>query len=328
MTADTKKALVTGADGFVGQHLLGHLLEFGYAVSASTLELPPSRTVLGPEQMADVDWKAADVRDHDALYRLIAAVRPDQIYHLAGFASGALARAQAARAMQINAGGTVNLCEAVVSVQVDFPAFNPRIFVMGSGDAYGDSALDGEPLTESMPLRPVSAYGLSKACQELAAHTYRSAHGLRTVVARTFNLVGPGQLSPFVVPNFCEQVAAIAAGDAEPVLHVGNLDVERDFTDVRDAVVAFRAIMEHSDGEDAYNVASNRPVSIRRLVDWIVSEAGIEVRIQVDPERVRIEDVPRIAGDASRLRDQVGWEPVRPIEQTVREVYRSIEAVK
>ena len=324
MTADKTKALVTGADGFVGQHLLGYLLESGYAASASTLELPPSRTVLGPAQMAAIDWKAADVRDHDALYRLIAAVRPDHIYHLAGFSSGALARAQAGRAMQINAGGTVNLCEAVLSVQGDFPAFDPLIFVMGSGDAYGDASAEGRPLTESMTLRPVSAYGLSKACQELAAHTYRRAHGLRTVVARTFNLIGPGQMSPFVVPNFCEQVAAIAAGDAEPVLHVGNLDVKRDFTDVRDAVVAFRAIMEETDGETVYNVASGQPVAIRSLVDWIVSEAGIEVAIQVDPERVRTEEVPTISGDASLLRSRTGWEPVRAIEETVREVYRSI----
>jgi len=125
MTADTTKALVTGADGFVGQHLLGHLLESGYAVSASTLELPPSRTVLGPAQMAAVDWKAADVRDHDALYRLIAAIRPDQIYHLAGFSSGALARAQAGRAMQINAGGTVNLCEAVYPFRWISPLSTP-----------------------------------------------------------------------------------------------------------------------------------------------------------------------------------------------------------
>jgi GDP-4-dehydro-6-deoxy-D-mannose reductase len=324
MTAENTKALVTGADGFVGQYLIGHLLESGYTIAASTLELPPSRSVLGPAQMAAVDWKAADVRDHDALYRLIAAVRPDQVYHLAGFASGALARAQAARAMQINAGGTVNLCEAVLSVQGDFPAFDPDIFIMGSGDSYGDAALLGAPLTEEMALRPVSAYGLSKACQELAGHTYRRAHGLKTTIARTFNLIGPGQLSPFVVPNFCEQVAAIAAGDAEPVLHVGNLDVERDFTDVRDAVAAFRSIMETPDRETVYNVASGRPVAIRTIVDWIVSEAGIEVEIRVDQDRVRSEDLPRIAGDASRLRVQTGWEPSRSIEETVREVYRSV----
>lgn len=324
MTADKTKALVTGADGFVGQYLIGHLLEAGYTVSASTLELPPTRTVLGPAQMAAVDWKAADVLDHDALYRQIAAVRPQQVYHLAGFASGALARSHAAQAMRINAGGTVNLCEAVLSVQADFSEFDPDIFVMGSGDAYGDAALLGEPLTEDMALRPVSAYGLSKACQELAGHTYRRAHGLKTTVCRTFNLVGPGQMSPFVVPNFCEQVATIASGDVEPVLHVGNLDVERDFTDVRDAVAAFRAVMEKPDRGTVYNVASGQPVAIRTIVDWIVSEAGLEVEICVDPERVRSEDLPRIAGDSSLLRTETGWEPTRAIEDTVREVYRSI----
>ncbi len=323
MSVDTKRVLVTGADGFVGQHLVAHLLEAGYTVSASTLELPPNRTVLGPAQMATVDWKAADVRDHDALFRLISVLRPTAIFHMAGFSSGALAREQAELAMRVNAGGTVNLCEAVLELRSAEPAYDPRILVMGSGEAYGDAALEGRPLREDMPLRPVSAYGVSKACQELVAHTYRRAWGIKTTVARTFNLIGPGQRPPFVVPDFCQQVAGIAAGRGDPVLHVGNLDVERDFTDVRDGVVAFRLIMELDSPEAVYNVASGSAVSIRRIVDWIVSEAGIEVEIRVDPDRVRAEEVPRIAGDSSLLQDHTGWEPARAIEETVREVYRS-----
>jgi GDP-4-dehydro-6-deoxy-D-mannose reductase len=317
------KVLVTGADGFVGEHLLEELLERGYDVAGSTLSLPPVRDTLTPAQVASVDWKAVDVRDHDALFRLIAAVRPGQIYHLAGFASGALAREKAAEALTVNAAGTVNLLEAVLAVRDEFPEFNPRILVMGSGDSYGDAARDGVPLSEDLPLRPVSAYGLSKAAQELAAHTYRRAKELRILVMRSFNLVGPGQGPHFVVPDFCAQVAEICAGRSEDgALHVGNLDVERDFTDVRDGVRAFRAVMELDAPSAAYNLASGSPVRVRTILDWILDEAGIRPEIRVDPSRVREGEVPRIQGDATRLRTETGWSPSRPIEESVREVYR------
>lgn len=317
------KTLVTGADGFVGEHLLLALLEEGGEVAASALTLPPTRSTLTPSQMSAVDWKAADVRDHDALFRVLAAVQPDRIYHLAGFSSGALARERAEEAMRINAGGTVNLCEAVLSVRQEFPDFDPIVLVLGSGDSYGDAGQPGEPLREDLMLRPVTVYGLSKACQELAAHTYRRAHGVRTVVARGFNLIGPGQQRHFVVPDFCSQVRAIAKGEREPRLTVGNVDVERDFTDVRDGVQAFRAIMDLERAQAAYNVCSGRAVAIRRVLEWILDEAGVDVEVVVDPSRVRAEEPARIVGDPSRLRGETGWAPQRSLEETVREVYRA-----
>jgi GDP-4-dehydro-6-deoxy-D-mannose reductase len=316
------KVLVTGADGFVGEHLVSELLANGYDVAGSTLNLPPVRDTLTPEEASSIDWKAADIRDHDALVRLISAVRPEQIYHLAGFASGALARENAAQSLNVNAGGTVNLFEAVLSVRDDSPEFDPRILVMGSGDSYGDAARDGLPLSEEMPLRPVSPYGLSKAAQELAAHTYRRAHGLRILVLRSFNLVGPGQAPNFVVPDFCAQVSEIVASGGNGGLLVGNLDVERDFTDVRDGVTALRLVMELADPKAAYNVASGSPIRIRQILDWILDEAGIEPDIHVESSRLRENEVACIQGDSSRLRIDTDWDPQRSIETSVREVYR------
>ena len=316
------KALVTGADGFVGQHLIAELLEHGFSVAASALDLPPGRSTLTSEQITSVDWKAADVRDRDALVRLVAAAMPDRIYHLAGFASGSLAREFASDAVHINVGGTVNLCEAVVSVRETEPEFDPRILVMGSCDAYGDAARDAVPLSEDMSLRPVSAYGLSKAGQELAAHTYRRAHGLRMLVVRGFNLIGPGQEPPFVVPEFATQVARIALGEVQPPVMVGNLDVARDFTDVRDGVRALRLLMELDTPGAAYNVASGQTIRIGTILDWIVDEAGIEVEIEVVPSRVRREELAVVAGDNKRLREDTGWVPLRDVEASVRETYR------
>lgn len=316
------RVLVTGADGFVGQHLVTRLLQEGREVSAAALTLPPSRTILSSAQMAALDWKAADVREHDALFRLLAAVQPDHIYHLAGFSSGGMARYRAAEAMEVNASGTVNLCEAVLSVRDDFPDFDPRILITGAGDAYGDAGRDRETLSEELTLRPVTVYGMSKAAQEIVAHTYRRAHGLDTVVARGFNLVGPGQEPGFVVPDFCQQAADIAVGDAEPVMRVGNLDVVRDFADVRDGAEAFRLLVESESPTGAYNVCSGEGRSIRTILEWVLDEAAIDPEIQVDPERQRGDEVDRMVGDGSRLRELTGWRPERDVEQTVREVYR------
>jgi GDP-4-dehydro-6-deoxy-D-mannose reductase len=236
-----------------------------------------------------------------------------------------MARARASQALSTKAGGTVNLCEAVAAARDEFPEFDPRILVMGSGDAYGDAARDDVPLNEQMHLRPVSAYGLSKAAQELAAHTYRRARGLKILVTRSFNLVGPGQAPQFVVPDFCTQVAKIAAGRSrDRVLHVGNLDAERDFTDVRDGVRAFRLVMGLEDPAAAYNVATGESVAIRSILDWILDEADVQPEIVTDDSRRRRGEVPRIRGDASLLRRDTGWAPVREIEASVREVYRWI----
>lgn len=322
----TGRTLVTGADGFVGEYLLSCLLDQGVEVSASALTLPPTRSTLSPAQMAAIDWKAADVRDRDALFRLLAAIQPDRIYHLAGFASGALARQQAEHALRVNAGGTVNLCEAVLNVREEFPEFDPRILVMGSGDAYGDAGAPGSPLGEDLPLRPVNVYGLSKACQEMAAHTYRRADGIRTMVSRGFNLIGPGQRPHFVVPDFCHQVAAVARGDRPPRMKVGNLQVERDFTDVRDGVRALTLLMELDAPDAAYNVCSGRAVSIRQILGWILDEAGVEVDLEVDEDRVRDDEIARRVGDPGHLESATGWGPRHDIEETVREVYRSVIA--
>ena len=153
------------------------------------------------------------------------------------------------------------------------------------------------------------------------AHTYRRARGIQTVVARCFSLIGRGQLGPFVVPEFCRQAAGIAAGTREPSMQVGNLDVERDFLDVRDGVDAFCRLMDLPDPDASYNVASGRPVRIGTLLDWILEAAGVDADIEVDPARVRPAEVRRIMGDATQLRDQTGWAPTRSIEDTVKETY-------
>lgn len=316
------KALVTGGDGFVGEHLVAHLLEAGDRVTASCLSLPPNRATLSPEKAAEVEWKVADVLDPDALYRVVAAVRPDLVYHLAGFASGGASRGRPETSLRVNAGGTLNLLEAVLRARSDFPGLDPLVLVMGSGHAYGASARGEDRISETAPLRPESAYALSKACQEMTADAYRRGRGVRAVTLRAFNLIGPGQKPGFVLPDFCTQVAAIAAGKTDPVLEVGNLDVERDFTDVRDAVAAFRVLAGLERPEPTYNVCSGEGTVIGTVLDWILDEAAVDAEVLVAPERVREGEISRLVGDPRRLREGTGWASVRSVEETVRKTYR------
>jgi GDP-4-dehydro-6-deoxy-D-mannose reductase len=319
------RTLVTGGDGFVGQYLIRELLASGADLSASVQRLPPRPSVLDRSELGAVRWKQADVLDPDSLFRLIGAELPDTIFHLAGFASGALARRDPVAALSTNGGGTLNLCMAVLRVRDDSDGYRPRLIVMGSGDVYGDTP--AASLSETMPARPVTPYGLSKACQEIVALSFRRSDELEAVVARSFNLVGPGQGWHFAVPDFSRQIAGIARAGAEPVLEVGNLLVERDFTGVRDAVRGLRAIAGLDAPRPLYNVCSGRPTSIRQLVDWIVDEAGVDIELRVAEDRVRPEENERIVGDPSLLRQDAGWEPRQDLEQCVREVYRWVEAL-
>lgn len=314
------RALVTGGDGFVGQHLLRALLAEGADVVASVLRLPPRAALLTRAEAAAIDWSEADIRDEGMLFDLVDSSRAERIFHLAGFSSGAAARLTPGEALALNAGGTLNLCQAVARVRDGSPSYSPRLLVMGSGEAYGSPP--SGPLTEETELRPRSPYGLSKACQEAVAHSFRRWQRLDTVVARAFNLVGPGQSWHFAVPDFSRQVAAIAAGEADPVLEVGNLQTERDFTDVRDAVRGLLLIAGKGMRHRAYNVCSGQSVPIGSLVEWILDEAGVEIEVRVVEERLRPEEVPRVVGDPGRLRCETGWEAEREIRESVREVYR------
>lgn len=317
-----KRALVTGGDGFVGQHLLPDLLGRGYAVTGSALTLPPKRVTITPEQSESVDWKVADVTDAGALYRVVAAAQPDIVFHLAGFSSGARAREEPVEALRVNASGTMSLLEAILSARDDFPDLNPRIVVMSSGTAYGAAPVGARGLDEETPLEPSSPYGLSKACQELVAESYRRSHDMRIVVVRVFNLIGPGQGEEFVVPSFCAQVAAIAKGHAEPGLKVGNLEVERDFLDVRDGVAALAALGELSSPREVYNVGSGQAVRVRSVLEWILQEAEVDVEIEVDSARMRVGEARRLAANPDRMTEDTGWQPERVLEDTIRETYR------
>ncbi|TIO54740.1 MAG: NAD-dependent epimerase/dehydratase family protein [Mesorhizobium sp.] len=302
----THRILVTGASGFVGSALL-QLLErehVGWEVF-----------VLGH---GEGRRNLIDLRDREAIDDAVREVHPTALVHLAAVAAPSDARNDPRHAWDVNVTGTMNLAESVMR-----HAPEARFVYVGSSEAYGASFQSATgPVTENTPLRPVDVYGATKAAADLMIGQM-SYDGLRAIRFRPFNHTGPGQADTYVVSDFARQVAEILSGKREPVIHVGNLEAERDFLDVRDVVRAYAiaAIQDSKTGPDCvYNIASGRPRRIRDILDMLISQSGIEIEVRADPKRLRPNEIPVACGDASKAHEKLKWTPLVPFEQTIADV--------
>ena len=313
MELSRSRILVTGVSGFVGAHLARELAGRGAEVWGTGMERDAT-----PASVADgtVTSYAAglDVADAAALDNLLARRAPDAVVHLAGQSSAARSFEIPVETFRINVTGPWNLLEAVRK-----HAPRARTLVVGSGEVYGPLP-EGERAGETAAFNPVSPYALSKAAADALAELHARAHGLDVIRTRSFGHTGPGQEPRFVVPSFARQVAAIERGGVEPVLRVGNLEVARDLTDVRDVVRAYALLLERGRAGEAYNVCRGEVVRLTEVVRLLAARARVSVRIEVDPARVRPADVPWLAGDPAKLARDTGWRAEIPFERTLDEV--------
>jgi GDP-4-dehydro-6-deoxy-D-mannose reductase len=305
------RVLITGGLGFVGRYLYGELLQSGYDVWAS--DLASACDHFGPP-LDPGKVRACDVASAEDVLALLNTLKPDIIVHLAAQSSSSRAFAQPRETFLTNAVGTFNLFEAVCS---SCPASS--VLVVGSAEIYGPQASAGL-LTEESALLPVSPYALSKATQDLIALQYGRSHGLTTFRTRSFNHTGPGQNTAFALPSFAFQIAQAEAGLLEPVIEVGNLDVVRDFLDVRDVVRAYRSILEKGKPGAAYNVCSGKAASMEALLQLLLSFSRVKITVKKVESRVRPADIPYLVGDNLRLVAHTGWQPRCKMEQTLSEL--------
>jgi GDP-4-dehydro-6-deoxy-D-mannose reductase len=295
--------LVTGAGGFAGSHLLDLLAGEDAAVVAWHRPGSAPRAA-GPS----VRWEAVDLLDRGAVREAIARTRPSAVYHCAAAAHVGKAWDRTESTFAVNVLGTHHLCDALrrEDLRVQFLMPSSAMIYRPSSDA----------LAEDAPLVPPNPYGLSKLAQELLA--LRSIpDGIDVRVARAFNHIGPRQDPFFAAPGFARRIADIERGRWAPEISVGNLDAQRDLTDVRDTVRAYRLILARGVPGRPYNVCSGRAVTIRHLLDLLIARARCPVTVKIDPARYRPNDNPILLGDPSRLRDELGWTPEIPIERTV-----------
>jgi GDP-4-dehydro-6-deoxy-D-mannose reductase len=305
------RALVTGISGFVGGHLAELLVEEGDLVvglSASG-RWPPSLEAVGRRVRIEA-CDLADVAEAELADR-VARKQPEAIYHLAAQANPQASVADPRGTWALNLGGTLNLLEAVRA-----SGLRPRVVLVGSGVCYGNPAPEHLPVDESCPLRPNNPYAASKAAADLLGIQHALGQGADVVVARPFNHAGPRQSDAYVLSSLARQVAEVEAG-RKACVEVGNLDVVRDFTDVRDIVRAYRLLTTKGTAGEVYNIGTGRDVKLAEMLEILRSLARVPIEVRVDPARVRPVDQPRLLADSSKLRAATGWEPRYSIEQTL-----------
>jgi GDP-4-dehydro-6-deoxy-D-mannose reductase len=288
------KALVTGAQGFVGRHLVAYLDEEG-------------------DDVVGVDREDLDVVRADEVSALVAAVRPEVIYHLAGDSDVGESWQHPVETFRANAEGTLNVLNASLDAGVE------RVVSVSSADIYGRVTEEELPLTEDAPLRPVSPYAASKVAADYLALQSYLGHGLAAIRARPFNHIGPGQRASFVAPALAQRIARAEIEGNEEV-PVGNLSPRRDFTDVRDVVRAYRLLALHGTPGEAYNVCRGEDIAVRDLAVRLVGLAHKPMRLVPDQSLQRPVDIPVLRGDSSKLRAATGWEPRIPLEDTLEDL--------
>lgn len=297
----TRRALITGAEGFVGRILAAHLSREGWETAGISLKGDPGTT-------------ACDIANAGAVGRIFHETGPiSHVFHLAAISFLPDAAREPKLAFRVNLEGTLNLANAILA---HAPA--ARLIYVGSADAYGPP--ECLPISETHPLRPTNPYGISKAAADQLCEYFARARALDVVRMRPFNHSGPGQDPRFVLPAFAKQIAEIEEGLAEPCVQVGNLDAKRDFLHVADVVRAYESAALQGKRGEAYNICSGRAYGIRDALETFIGLAQVPVRVAVDPERLRPVDVPEFYGSHDKLSRDTGWKPEIAFERLLHDL--------
>lgn len=300
--------LITGGTGFVGTHLIQFLRSNAskIAVIASGESRSPQEPVPG------VEYYELDIRRVDEVRSVVHKVSPTHICHLAGISTVDVSWNHPRPTFEVNVLGAYNLFEAAMSL----PSL-PRILNVSTSQVYASS---DRILTETSPIGPDNPYAASKAMAELLRVQYRKCTAGGIVTARSFNHTGPGQSPTFVLPSIARQFAEMEANLRPPRLAAGNVEVKRDFTDVRDVVVAYSRLLEKGRTNEVYNVCSGYAVRLADVIRKFETISGIAVEIDTEPARLRSGEVSQIFGDSTKIRMETGWIPQIPLEKTIRDL--------
>src|SRR5712692_4996584 len=333
------RVLITGITGFAGSHLAEYILAehpdvavFGTyrwrsrmenldtLMARGVLDVIEGRYSSGAGQ-ADQAHKGrvtllhCELTDAGAVEKLIAATRPDRIFHLAAQSFVQSSFDEPSATMRINIEAQLNILEAIRRHDTKI-----RMHVAGSSEGYGLVHPDEVPMKETNPLRPLSPYAVSKVAQDKLAYQYFKSYGLQLVTTRGFNHTGPRRGPVFADSTFAKQIAEIEAGFHPPVIYHGDLTSKRDLSDVRDIVRAYWLALEKAEPGESYTVGSGRTHTIREVLDVLVGYSKLKIRTEEDPARLRPSDVPILWADPSKFRAATGWEPKIPFEQTLHDV--------
>ncbi|MBI3792409.1 MAG: GDP-mannose 4,6-dehydratase [Gemmatimonadetes bacterium] len=314
----SRRALVTGAGGFVGQYVARQLLADGWEVTGASAAPPVAGGALAGDARAAVRWVLGDLRADGAIMRLLDAERPDAILHLAGIAHVVSAQEDPALAFEVNTGLGAHLL-AHLRVRRAAGTMDPVVLVVGSAEQYGRQDPVMLPLREDTPLLPLTVYAATKAAQEVIALEAHRGGGVRVVCTRSFNHAGPGQAPGFLLPSLAAKARALRASGGRELL-LGNTTPIRDWLHVEDVARAYVALLASGVPGTVYNVASGTGRDVATIARRMLALAGVEATLGTDPALVRAVDVPALVGDASRLMSATGWAPVHSFDDLLADV--------
>lgn len=307
-----KKVLVTGAGGFVGGHLVKYLLaEKNYKVSTITYSENQLLNSLLPEKQIF----QGDLTNYEFTKNLVEEIQPDLIFHLAALSTVQDSVEKAQKLLTTNTILQYNLLEAIKTHSPD-----SRLIAICSANQYGLVDEKNIPIDENTSFNPLNPYAVSKISQEYLALQYHHSYDLELVRLRPFNHTGERQTANFVIPAFAKQITQIEKGEKDPVIKVGNLEAVRDFTDVKDMIKAYLLAAKKCKNGQVYNIGSGKGISIQEILDILLAKAKTEIKVEKDPERMRSSDVPRLIADAQKFKNQTGWKPEIPIENTLERI--------
>jgi len=314
-----KRLLITGISGFVGGHIVSYFAEHDneYEIHGISRSIPSWDFVQAAQRRAvNLQFHAADLLDIPRIRSLIGEIQPDSILHMAAQSSVAESWSTPVSSFMNNTNIFLNIIDTVR--ENDNGA---RVLSIGSSEQYGIVSASDLPLTEESPQRPANPYAVARVAQEQLAKIYADGYGLDIYCTRSFNHCGPGQSDRFVVSAIAKQFAAIAHDIQEPIIHIGNGSIVRDFVDVRDVVAAYALLLGKGKRGQVYNVCSGTGRTIREIVTMLARIRGMDVGIREEQKQIRPIDNPRIIGNNRKIQHDLGWRPVIPFEQSLKSVY-------
>ena len=302
-----KKMLVTGANGFVGRHLVSRLLdEECYEIIGTYRDNQP--------RLNKIKWYDTDLVDYSKTLSLLDHEKPDMIIHLAAISSVSQSWLNPGKTILSNVQMTLNILDAIRQSKI-----NVRTLIVGSSEEYGNVSSTNLPVKETHELSPINPYGISKLNQYHAAKFYQELFGLDIVFTRSFNHIGPGQHARFVIPQLCKSAIDFANRKIDKVL-AGNLDIRRDITDVRDVAAAYCALVVKGKSGEVYNVGSGRSTRLKDILKIIGNKLNTTVEYEPDRTKYRENDIIDIYADITKIRTDIGWEPRLTLDKTVEDI--------
>lgn len=308
-----QKALITGITGFAGSHLAELLLHEGYEVHGTIRAR--SKTDNIDHIRNKLHLEDADLLDSHSLYTIIDKIKPNFIFHLAAQSFVQSSWASPSNTMEINTVGSVNLFEAVRRAGI-----NSVVQIACSSEEYGLVYPSEVPVKETNPLRPLSPYAVSKVAMDYLGYQYFQSYKMKIIRTRGFNHTGPRRGEVFVTSNFAKQIAMIEKGKKEAVIEVGDLTTKRDWTDVRDMVRGYLLSVLKGESGEVYNICSEKAVSVKEMLEILLSYSRVKPKIKRDSSRLRPSDVPILLGDCSKFCRLTGWKPIIPFAKTMKDL--------